>query len=184
MNTRWPGNARHRRACGTCSSPPATPARRSKPKTSNVDIAADDIDALLDFAVREDIALTIVGPEGPLGRRHRRPFHRRGARVLWTDPRGGAPGRIEGVHQGFPAAASHTHGELRHLHTREFRSRLHTGAAPAAGREGRRTRGRQGRRDLRDARFGDSSRERHARRQLRRRRQQHRDRRIPAAARK
>jgi len=35
-------------------------------KTSNVDIAADDIDALLAFAAREDIALTIVGPEGPL----------------------------------------------------------------------------------------------------------------------
>src|SRR5208283_1224427 len=35
-------------------------------KTSNVDIAADDIDALLVFAARADIALTIVGPEGPL----------------------------------------------------------------------------------------------------------------------
>jgi phosphoribosylamine--glycine ligase len=37
-----------------------------EPKTSNVQIAADDIDALLTFAVREDIGLTIVGPEGPL----------------------------------------------------------------------------------------------------------------------
>ena len=37
-----------------------------EPKVRNVDIAADDIEALLDFAVREDIALTIVGPEGPL----------------------------------------------------------------------------------------------------------------------
>ena len=35
-------------------------------KTSNVDIAADDIEALLAFAIREDIELTIVGPEGPL----------------------------------------------------------------------------------------------------------------------
>lgn len=35
-------------------------------KVRNVDIAADDIDALLDLASREDIALTIVGPEGPL----------------------------------------------------------------------------------------------------------------------
>jgi phosphoribosylamine---glycine ligase len=35
-------------------------------KSSNVDIAADDIDALLAFAARENIALTIVGPEGPL----------------------------------------------------------------------------------------------------------------------
>jgi phosphoribosylamine--glycine ligase len=35
-------------------------------KTSNVDIAAEDIDELLAFAARDDIALTIVGPEGPL----------------------------------------------------------------------------------------------------------------------
>jgi len=37
-----------------------------EPKSSNVDIAAENIDALLEFAVREDIGLTIVGPEGPL----------------------------------------------------------------------------------------------------------------------
>ena len=37
-----------------------------EPKVRNVDIAADDIEALLDFATRQDIALTIVGPEGPL----------------------------------------------------------------------------------------------------------------------
>jgi phosphoribosylamine---glycine ligase len=37
-----------------------------EPNVSNVDIAADDINALLAFAVREDIELTIVGPEGPL----------------------------------------------------------------------------------------------------------------------
>jgi len=37
-----------------------------EPKTVNVTIAADDITALLEFAVREAIDLTIVGPEGPL----------------------------------------------------------------------------------------------------------------------
>jgi phosphoribosylamine--glycine ligase len=37
-----------------------------EPAVSNVDIAADDIDALLRFAQRECIDLTIVGPEGPL----------------------------------------------------------------------------------------------------------------------
>jgi phosphoribosylamine--glycine ligase len=37
-----------------------------EPKVRNIDIAADDIDALLAFAAREDIGLTIVGPEGPL----------------------------------------------------------------------------------------------------------------------
>jgi len=37
-----------------------------EPSVSNVDIAADDIDALLRFAQSEGIDLTIVGPEGPL----------------------------------------------------------------------------------------------------------------------
>jgi phosphoribosylamine---glycine ligase len=37
-----------------------------EPKVRNAGISADDIDALLEFAVREDIGLTIVGPEGPL----------------------------------------------------------------------------------------------------------------------
>jgi phosphoribosylamine---glycine ligase len=35
-------------------------------KVRNVDISADDLEALLAFATREDIGLTIVGPEGPL----------------------------------------------------------------------------------------------------------------------
>jgi phosphoribosylamine--glycine ligase len=37
-----------------------------EPKVRNVDIPADDIEALLAFATRQDIGLTIVGPEGPL----------------------------------------------------------------------------------------------------------------------
>src|SRR5262245_21946244 len=37
-----------------------------EPRVTNVDIAADDIAALLQFAKRERIDLTIVGPEGPL----------------------------------------------------------------------------------------------------------------------
>src|SRR5450432_2167179 len=37
-----------------------------EPKVRNVEIEADDIEALLEFAAREDIGLTIVGPEGPL----------------------------------------------------------------------------------------------------------------------
>jgi phosphoribosylamine--glycine ligase len=37
-----------------------------EPKLANVDIAATDIDRLLDLAERERIDLTIVGPEGPL----------------------------------------------------------------------------------------------------------------------
>ena len=37
-----------------------------EPKLSNVDIAAADTDALIDFAAANDIALTVIGPEDPL----------------------------------------------------------------------------------------------------------------------
>src|SRR5271165_4662835 len=37
-----------------------------EPKIENVAIDADDIDGLLEFARAHGIALTIVGPEGPL----------------------------------------------------------------------------------------------------------------------
>src|SRR5450755_3050446 len=45
---------------------PGNAGTAAQPNTSNTDIAADDVDALLAFAVREEIALTVVGPEGPL----------------------------------------------------------------------------------------------------------------------
>jgi phosphoribosylamine---glycine ligase len=45
---------------------PGNAGTGSEPNVSNVGIAADDIDALLQFAIAEDIDLTIVGPEGPL----------------------------------------------------------------------------------------------------------------------
>src|SRR5208283_4919704 len=37
-----------------------------EPKVENVAIAADDIEGLLEFARAQAVALTIVGPEGPL----------------------------------------------------------------------------------------------------------------------
>jgi phosphoribosylamine--glycine ligase len=37
-----------------------------EPNISNVDIAADDSDALVKFAEKEGIDLTVIGPEGPL----------------------------------------------------------------------------------------------------------------------
>jgi phosphoribosylamine--glycine ligase len=45
---------------------PGNAGTAAEPNISNVEIAADDIDALLEFAARTDIDLTIVGPEGPL----------------------------------------------------------------------------------------------------------------------
>ena len=37
-----------------------------EPNVRNVDIPADDLKALLEFSAREDVDLTIIGPEGPL----------------------------------------------------------------------------------------------------------------------
>ncbi len=45
---------------------PGNAGTAREPKMRNVDIAAGDIDGLLEFALRENVALTIVGPEAPL----------------------------------------------------------------------------------------------------------------------
>ncbi len=45
---------------------PGNPGTAREPKTENIAIQADDIPALLDFARKNNIALTVVGPEGPL----------------------------------------------------------------------------------------------------------------------
>jgi phosphoribosylamine--glycine ligase len=45
---------------------PGNAGTAREPKVQNVAIGAEDIDALIGFASRENIALTIVGPEGPL----------------------------------------------------------------------------------------------------------------------
>jgi phosphoribosylamine---glycine ligase len=45
---------------------PGNAGTATEPKVSNVDIAADDLDGLLKFAVSQDIDPTIIGPEGPL----------------------------------------------------------------------------------------------------------------------
>jgi phosphoribosylamine---glycine ligase len=45
---------------------PGNAGTRLEPNTTNVDIGADDLPALLAFAQREHVDLTIVGPEGPL----------------------------------------------------------------------------------------------------------------------
>ncbi|MEQ8938580.1 MAG: phosphoribosylamine--glycine ligase, partial [Gammaproteobacteria bacterium] len=45
---------------------PGNAGTAMEPKLENVAIAAEDIDALLEFAGKEKIDLTIVGPEAPL----------------------------------------------------------------------------------------------------------------------
>ncbi|MFC7301977.1 phosphoribosylamine--glycine ligase [Cognatiluteimonas weifangensis] len=45
---------------------PGNAGTAAEDKCRNVDVAAGDTDALLALAAREDVALTVVGPEGPL----------------------------------------------------------------------------------------------------------------------
>jgi phosphoribosylamine--glycine ligase len=45
---------------------PGNAGTATEDKCRNVDVAASDIDALLALAQRENVALTVVGPEGPL----------------------------------------------------------------------------------------------------------------------
>jgi phosphoribosylamine--glycine ligase len=69
------GGGREHALAGKCASSPrvqhvyvapGNAGTASEPKVSNVEIAADEIEALLQFAIAEEIDLTIVGPEGPL----------------------------------------------------------------------------------------------------------------------
>ncbi|MYD78750.1 MAG: phosphoribosylamine--glycine ligase, partial [Gammaproteobacteria bacterium] len=45
---------------------PGNAGTANEPKVSNIDIGAEEIDALLDFAREKRIELTVVGPEAPL----------------------------------------------------------------------------------------------------------------------
>ena len=45
---------------------PGNAGTAHEPKCTNLDVAAGDIDGLLDVVAREGISLTVVGPEGPL----------------------------------------------------------------------------------------------------------------------
>ena len=45
---------------------PGNAGTAREPRCRNVAVAASDLDGLLDLAEREDVALTVVGPEGPL----------------------------------------------------------------------------------------------------------------------
>ena len=45
---------------------PGNAGTATEPRLRNADVAASDIDGLLALALEEDVALTVVGPEGPL----------------------------------------------------------------------------------------------------------------------
>ena len=61
---------------------PGNAGTAHEPKCRNVDVAAGDIDGLLELAKREDVALTVVGPEGPLVAGIVDLFHAQGLRIF------------------------------------------------------------------------------------------------------
>jgi phosphoribosylamine--glycine ligase len=107
--------------------------------------------------VREDIELTIVGPEGPLVAGIVDRFNAAG-RACFGPSRAAA--RLEGSKaftKDFLQAPPHTHGGYATFTAENF-DPGYARATTAAGREGGRSGCRQRRRDLRDARIGDRGR--------------------------
>ena len=72
---------------------PGNAGTAREPKVSNVDIAADNLDGLLQFALAENIDLTIIGPEGPLVAGIADRFRAAGKRCFGPS---GASARLEG----------------------------------------------------------------------------------------
>ena len=114
-------------------------------------IAADDLDGLLDYAVREDIELTIVGPEGPLVAGIVDRFAAAG-RACFGPCRAAA--RLEGS-KAFSKDFLQRHriptASYAAFTAENFDPCVHTIATTAAGREGGWAGRGQGRVDLRDA---------------------------------
>ena len=118
-------------------------------------VAADDVAGPRALAQREQVDLTIVGPEAPLVLGVVDAFAAAGLRCFGPSR---AAAQLEGSkaftkdflqRHGIPTAA------YAHLHARRLRPGLGARAAGAARREGRRPRRRQGRGDLRHRRGGD-----------------------------
>ena len=65
-----------------------------------VPIPPDDLTALADFAEREHIDLTVVGPRSSVGGGHRRGLRRAGAHRLRPVGRGRADGGLKSLRQG------------------------------------------------------------------------------------
>lgn len=93
---------------------PGNGGTAQQPKCRNVDIAADDLAGLCDFAVAQNVELTVVGPEVPLVAGVADLFRERGLRVFGPSK---AAAQLEGSkafakefmnQHGIPTAASET----------------------------------------------------------------------------
>ena len=119
-------------------------ARESRVR--NADVAADDLDGLLELALREAVDLTIVGPEGPLVAGVVDLFEARGLKCFGPARRGRATRRLEGIHEGVLATPSYSDRGLRELQRSFSRARVRAYACGADRDQGGRPRGGQRRR--------------------------------------
>ena len=128
---------------------PGNAGTAREPNVCNVEIGAGDFDALIEFAAREDIELTIVGPEAPLVAGIVDRFAAAGRRAS-APP---APRRASKGRRRTPRNSCKRHG----IPTAGYATFTASSFDPAfvraqrlpVGREGRRPRRREGRRDLR-----------------------------------
>ena len=98
------------RASSGCSWPRAMPARPLDAEKSTS--PPTDLPGLIKFAQQNKVGLTVVGPETPLVRRHRRRL-RRGRAARLRPPQGRRrTGRQQGLLQGPAAARRRAHGRL------------------------------------------------------------------------
>jgi hypothetical protein len=134
----------------------------------NVAIDPMDFDALTDFAPRghrpDDRR-----PGSAAGGRRGRSLRGAGPALLRSLRRRSAARGFQGLQQGFPRPAQHSHGSLRHLQRARAGAGLPARARRADRRQGRRPRCRQGRDRRRDPGGGRGGGDRHARRQRLRR---------------
>ncbi len=148
-----------------------------EPGVTNVDIAADDVPKLIEFAKREKIDLTIVGPEAPLVIGVTDAFEAAGcaASVPASSPRASKARRRSPRNS---CVVTRSRRRRTPLHQSELRSRVGARSACAARCESRRPGRGQGRDHLRHAGRSDRQHAGHVRRTVRRRRQHCRHRRI------
>ena len=118
-------------------------------EADNIPIAADDLRALLDFASREEVDLTVIGPEAPLVVGLTDLFEEHGLAVFGPNKRGLAARGQQGLRQG--GHGRRRRGDRRLPAPRASRVRAARRRGPRrlpAGRQGRRPRRRQGRAHL------------------------------------
>ena len=112
---------------------PGNAGTAREPGVRNVDDRGDrPRHGLLTLAQREDVALTVVGPEAPLVAGSRRSLPRRRPALLRSAPDRRATRRLQGVRQGFSRAPQHSDRALRRVHRTQSGARLRARADSGA----------------------------------------------------